>query len=154
MSGEISKEAVFNGENGSIFVFASVVCIQTFDIKTNGCGRIMDKLKAYLAVGLIIAGLSGFYLLPADQILLRTAICAVGVVLAIVVIGFSSYGHSFIGYARDSYKEARKVVWPSRKETWQTTAMVFAFVAILSLFMWLVDSGLAWVMYGLLLGQQ
>ena len=114
----------------------------------------MDKLKAYLAVGLVIAGLAGFYLLPADQVLVRTAVCAGGIVLAVVMIGFSGYGHSFIGYARDSYKEARKVVWPSRKETWQTTAMVFAFVAILSLFMWLVDSGLVWVMYGLLLGQQ
>lgn len=114
----------------------------------------MDKLKAYLAVTLIIAGLSGFYLLPAEQMMMRAAVCVGSLVAALIVISVSSYGHSFIGYARDSYKEARKVVWPSRKETWQMTAMVFAFVAVLSLFMWLVDSGLSWVMYGLLLGQQ
>ena len=114
----------------------------------------MDKLKAYLAIALIIAGLGAFYVLPVEQMAMRVAVCGGSLIAAIVIFSLSSYGHSFIGYARDSYKEARKVVWPSRKETWQMTAMVFAFVAVLSLFMWLVDSGLTWVMYGLLLGQQ
>jgi preprotein translocase subunit SecE len=116
--------------------------------------EIMDKFKALLAVVLIAAGIVGFYALPADQEALRILACMGGVLLAAVMLWFSAYGRSFINYARDSIKEAQKVVWPSRKETWQTTAMVFIFVTVLALFMWLVDSGLSWIMYDLLLGQK
>ena len=114
----------------------------------------MDKFKALLAVVLIATGIVGFYLLPTEQEALRIAVCVGGLVLAITMLGFSAYGRHFVNYARDSIKEAEKVVWPSRKETWQTTAMVFMFVAVLALFMWLVDSGLSWIMYDLLLGQK
>jgi preprotein translocase subunit SecE len=116
--------------------------------------EIMDKFKAFLAVALIITGIVGFYGLPADQEAMRILACVGGVVLAAAILWFSTYGRSFVNYARDSVKEAQKVVWPSRKETWQTTAMVFMFVAVLALFMWLVDSGLSWIMYDLLLGQK
>lgn len=110
---------------------------------------IIDKLKAWLAFVLVAAGVVGFYMLPEGQ---NIAAFAGGIVLAIVVLWFSAPGRNFVVYARDSVREAQKVVWPNRRETWQTTAMVFAFVAVLSLFMWLVDSGLTWIMYELLLG--
>jgi preprotein translocase subunit SecE len=48
--------------------------------------------------------------------------------------------------------EARKVVWPTRKETIQTTGVVFAFVVVMALFLWLVDAGLLWAVK-LLMGQ-
>lgn len=114
----------------------------------------MNKIKAFLAVVFIVAGLVGFYMLPANQEALRISTFVGSVVLAAAILWFSTYGRSFVNYARDSIKEAQKVVWPTRKETWQMTAMVFMFVAVLSLFMWLVDSGLSWVMYDLLLGQK
>ncbi len=41
--------------------------------------------------------------------------------------------------------EARKIVWPSRKETWITSVMVFIMVTIAALFFWIVDSGLAFL---------
>jgi preprotein translocase subunit SecE len=44
------------------------------------------------------------------------------------------------------------VVWPSRKETLQTTGIVFAFVVIMAIFLFLVDKGLEWMLYDLLLG--
>ena len=49
-------------------------------------------------------------------------------------------------------REMRKVVWPTRKETLQTTFFVFVFASLMSLFLWLVDKGLEWVLYSLLLG--
>ena len=48
--------------------------------------------------------------------------------------------------------EARKVVWPSRKETVQTTLMVFAFAVVMALFLYITDKSLEWVLYDLVLG--
>ena len=56
-------------------------------------------------------------------------------------------------YAQDSVGEAKKVVWPTRKEATQLTGVVFLFVLVLALFMWLVDSGLSWLFYDLILGR-
>lgn len=113
----------------------------------------MEKLKAFLAILLFAAGLVGFYWFSSEQVVMRVALLLGGTLPAIVLWRFSTSGKRFFAYAKESIKEGRKVVWPNRKETWQTTAMVFVFVAVLSLFMWLIDSGLSWAMYSLLLGQ-
>jgi len=111
----------------------------------------MDKLKLGAALLLVAAGVAGFYLLPADQQVLRVLAVVVGVLLAATVMWFSATGRTLVDYARDSIKEAEKVVWPSKKEVWQVTGMVFLFAFVLALFMWLVDSGLAWLFYDVLL---
>ena len=54
-------------------------------------------------------------------------------------------GKQFYAYAQESVTETKKVVWPTRKETLQTTAIVFAFVIVMALFLWLVDASLLWV---------
>jgi preprotein translocase subunit SecE len=48
--------------------------------------------------------------------------------------------------------ETKKVVWPSRKETVQTTGIVFAFVLVMAIVLWMTDKGLEWVLYDLVLG--
>lgn len=126
-----------------LFISASTMIVQ----------EIMEKLKAFLAILLFVAGFVGFYWFPSEQVVMRVAMLLGGTISAVVLWRFSASGQRFFAYVKEAIKEARKVVWPNRKETWQTTAMVFMFVAVLSLFMWLVDSGLSWTMYGLLLGQ-
>ena len=64
----------------------------------------------------------------------------------------SQSGRRFIGFSQLSVDEARKVVWPTRKETIQTTLIVFAFVLVMALFLWLADKVLEWVLYDLILG--
>ena len=64
----------------------------------------------------------------------------------------SGAGRALLSFAQDSEREMRKVVWPTRKETLQTTFFVFVFASLMSLFLWLVDKGLEWVLYSLLLG--
>ena len=54
-------------------------------------------------------------------------------------------GKRFVEFSHESYDETRKGVWPSRKGTLQTTGIVFVFVVVMSLFLWLVDAGLFWV---------
>lgn len=57
----------------------------------------------------------------------------------------SEPGRQFVAFARDAWREVKKVVWPTRKETLQMTAYVFAFVVIMALFLWFTDKTLEWV---------
>ena len=74
-----------------------------------------------------------------------------GIAAAAGVVWLSQPGKDFVVYAQESVAEAKKVVWPTRKEATQMTGMVFVFVFVLALFMWLVDSGLSWLFYDILL---
>ena len=76
----------------------------------------------------------------------------VGLVAAAAVFLVSEQGKQLIAFAKDSWKEVKKVVWPSRKETLQMTLYVFAFVVIMALFLWLTDKTVEWVLYDLILG--
>jgi len=53
-------------------------------------------------------------------------------------------------FAQESVGETKKVVWPTRKETLQTTGVVFAFMVVMALFLWMVDAGLLWAVKRLL----
>ena len=113
----------------------------------------IDKVKVGFALLLVAVGVAGFYLLPAAPTVLRPLSVVAGVLAAAGVMWFSLPGRQFVDYARDSVKEAQKVVWPTKKETWQLTGIVFLFVGALALFMWAVDSGLAWLFYDVVLGR-
>ena len=112
----------------------------------------VDKLKFVLAVLAVIAGIAGFYLLAPDATLLRGLSVLGGLVVAVVLVWTTTQGRQLAAFVRESIVEARKVVWPTRKETMQTTAMVFVFVLIMAIFLWLTDKTLEWVMYDLILG--
>ena len=109
-----------------------------------------DKLK--FALALLAAGVVGFYLLSEQPLVLRVLSVLVGLGAGIAVASISEPGRRFIGFARESITETKKVVWPSRKETTQTTGLVFAFVFVMAIFLWLTDKSLEWVLYDLVLG--
>jgi preprotein translocase subunit SecE len=67
-----------------------------------------------------------------------------GLAAAAVVVGFSAYGAQFARFMGAARVELRKVVWPSRDDTFKTTIAVFLFVTAASLFFWLLDVVLAW----------
>ena len=81
-------------------------------------------------------------------------VAALIVLLAAAVATFftSEMGKELIAYGRDSVREVRKVVWPTRKEALQMTGYVFAFVVVMALFLWLTDKTLEWLLYDLILG--
>jgi len=111
-----------------------------------------DKAKLGLAVALVLASLAGFYLLGKQGQLAQWGALIAGIVAAVVVFLTSEPGKQFVAFGRDSWREVKKVVWPSRKETLQMTAYVFAFVVVMALFLWLTDKALEWVFYDLILG--
>ena len=111
-----------------------------------------DKLKVALAFALIAAGVVGFYLLSEQALVLRVLSVLAGVAAGVAVAWQSGPGRRFVGFARESITETKKVVWPSRKETVQTTGLVFAFVVVMAVFLWVTDKSLEWVLYDLILG--
>lgn len=122
----------------------------TSQIETVSTGA--DKAKLALAVVLLLAALAGFYLLAKQGAVVQWGVLVGGLVLAVGVFLVSESGKRFIGFCRDSYREVKKVVWPTRKETVQMTAYVFGFVVIMALFLWLTDKTLEVVFYDLILG--
>jgi preprotein translocase subunit SecE len=103
-----------------------------------------DKIKLGLAGLLVVAGIAGFYLLKDNAAILRVASVLAGLVAAALVAWMTAPGREFFVYAQESVAETKKVVWPSRKETVQTTGMVLAFVLVMAIFLWIVDALLVW----------
>ena len=111
-----------------------------------------DKAKLAAVAALVVAAIAGFYLLSKQGPLAQWGVLIVGLVAAVGVFLVSEPGKQFVGFARDAWREVKKVVWPTRKETVQMTAYVFVFVVIMALFLWLTDKTLEWVLYDLILG--
>jgi preprotein translocase subunit SecE len=111
-----------------------------------------DKAKLGLAVALVLASLAGFYLLGKQGQVAQWGALVAGLIAAVVVFLTSEVGKQFVAFGRDSWREVKKVVWPTRKEAVQMTAYVFAFVVVMALFLWLTDKALEWVFYDLILG--
>jgi preprotein translocase subunit SecE len=111
----------------------------------------MDIVLVALAVLAAAAGVLGFTFLTDQPTLARVGVLIGGLAVALVVAWFSQSGKRFIAYGRESYEETRRVVWPSRKETMTTTGIVFGFVVIMAILLFVVDKGLEWFLYDLLL---
>jgi preprotein translocase subunit SecE len=80
-----------------------------------------DKIKLSVAFLLVVAGIAGYYYLQESAAVLRIVSVLLGLLLAAVVAWTSDPGKRFFGFAKDSVGEAKRVVWPTRKETMQTT---------------------------------
>jgi preprotein translocase subunit SecE len=111
-----------------------------------------DKAKLVASVLLVVAALAGFFLLAKQGALAQWAAFLVLLALAVVSFLVSEPGKQLIAFGRDAWREVKKVVWPTRKEATQMTAVVFGFVLIMALFLWLTDKTLEWVFYDLILG--
>ncbi len=122
----------------------------TSQVETVSSGA--DKAKLAAVLVLVIASIAGFYFLGAQGPVAQWGVLLVGLVAAAAVFLVSEQGKQLIAFAKDSWKEVKKVVWPSRKETLQMTLYVFAFVVIMALFLWLTDKTVEWVLYDLILG--
>jgi len=105
----------------------------------------MDKAKIILAVGCVVLGVWGYYVFADAALVLRVLMVLGGLLAAAGVAYTSAPGKEFLAFAQDSWQEAGRVSWPTRKETLQTTAIVFAFVVVMALFLFSVDSLLAWI---------
>jgi len=111
-----------------------------------------DKAKLAAAIALLLGGIAAFYLLGQKDLWVRVGALLLLLAAAVGAFFASESGRQLIAFGRDSAREVRKVVWPTRKEAMQMTGYVFAFVAVMALFLWLTDKTLEWVLYDLILG--
>ena len=110
-----------------------------------------DLALVALAVLAASAGVLGFTFLIEQPTLARVGVLIGGLILAVVIAWFSQSGKRFLAYARESYEETKRVVWPSRYETVVTTSIVFGFVVVMAIFLFLVDKSVEWMLYDMLL---
>ena len=103
----------------------------------------LDSFKLLLAIAVLILGIVGFYYYEAESQLYRVLGVVFAAVVAIAISATTQLGQNLIGFGREARMEVRKVVWPTRQETMQTTFMVIVAVIIIGIFLWLVDMLLA-----------
>jgi len=99
----------------------------------------LDTFKLVIAIVILLAGIGGFYYY-ADASLLYRVLGLVAMAIAAAGIALTTgTGHAIVSFGREARAEVRKVVWPTRQETVQTTLMVVVAVIILGIFLWLID---------------
>ncbi|WP_407312863.1 preprotein translocase subunit SecE [Pseudomonas sp. nanlin1] len=104
-----------------------------------------DLLKWLVVVALVVVGVVGNQYYSASPILYRVlALLALAGVAAFVALQ-TAKGKSFFVLAKEARAEIRKVVWPTRQETTQTTLIVVAVVLVMALLLWGLDSLLGWL---------
>ncbi|GAA4032721.1 preprotein translocase subunit SecE [Actimicrobium antarcticum] len=111
-----------------------------------------DKLKVALAICAVIAGVVGFYVLADKSGMVRASALVCGLLVAIAIAWSSTPGKDFLNFASEAVRETKKVVWPTRKEAMQITAIVFCFVLVMALFLWGTDKLLEFLLYDVILG--
>jgi preprotein translocase subunit SecE len=109
-----------------------------------------ERIKIAIAALIALGGVVAFYALGDRALVLRLAALLAAFAAAVGVMWATQAGKAFAVFARESWEESKRVVWPSRKETLQTTGVVFLFVFVMALFLWMVDVGLLWVTQKLL----
>ncbi|MDH5231478.1 MAG: preprotein translocase subunit SecE [Gammaproteobacteria bacterium] len=103
-----------------------------------------DRIKLILAVLILGGGIVGFYYY-ADQSVLYRVLALLALLGVSVAIALSTeIGRSSWSFFKEARTEVRKVVWPTRKETSQTTLLIMLSVMIVGVFLWLLDMGLLW----------
>jgi preprotein translocase subunit SecE len=105
---------------------------------------LVDAFKLVLAGAALLGGMVAYYWYDQQPQVLRVLMVLGGLIAGLVILYWSAPGRELWDYVQSSRVELRKMVWPTRQETWRTTLVVFVFVMALGVFFWLVDMALAW----------
>ncbi len=110
----------------------------------------IDKIKLVFALLLVALGVIGFYWLSESALVIRVLSVLGGMIGGAILFSTTAVGREFIGFSQEAIAEAKRVVWPSRKETMQTTLAVFVLVLVMAIFLWIVDVGFLWAVKSLM----
>ena len=108
-----------------------------------------DNIKLIVAVIIMMAAIALFYTFSEYSTLLRVLGLLVAAGLSLFIASRTQMGASMLSYVGDTQTEVRKVVWPTRQETVQTTLIVILMVTVMALLLWGVDSILGWAVRSL-----
>jgi preprotein translocase subunit SecE len=107
---------------------------------------VLDIIKLLVSAAALLGGLYAYYYYePEIAQALRVLMVLAGTAAGIGIAMTSTQGQRLWHFIQGSRVEIRKVVWPTKQETTQTAIAVFVFTLVLSLFFWVLDSGLLWL---------
>ena len=117
----------------------------------------MNKVKIILALAVLAAGIYGYYELPnlvGGEVspLVTFAVLLVAILASAGIAATSESGRTLIEFSKGSQIELKKMVWPTKQETMQTTGIVILMVILVALFLWAIDVAVFNVIYDFLLG--
>jgi preprotein translocase subunit SecE len=118
--------------------------------KTEQTASGFDTVKLICALLALITGVGGFYYFEDESQLLRVIGLLAVAATAFFIVSTTDIGRRGLGFARDARVEVRKVVWPTRTETTQTTIAVLIMVFLVAIMLWLIDMTLGWGVRSLL----
>ncbi len=104
-----------------------------------------DTFKLAFAALVLVVAVAAFYYFVDYLLLARVAGLLAAVAVAVGIALTTEVGVNLLGFIKDSRAELRKVVWPTRQETWQTSLAVIVMVIIMGIFLWLLDMLLLWL---------
>ncbi len=103
----------------------------------------LDSIKLLAALSIVIAGAVAFYDYKQTSTLLGTLVMLGAIIVAIGISMTTPKGKRAWSFVKDAKVEVRKVVWPTRQETLQTTLIVIVMVLIAGMVIWLMDFALS-----------
>jgi preprotein translocase subunit SecE len=99
----------------------------------------LDTVKLVAAIAILVGGIAAFYVLSTYPLAVRWLIVLAALGGGIVVALQSAQGRAFAQFVQGSRVELRKIVWPTRQETLQTTLVVFVAILVMGIFFWILD---------------
>ena len=100
---------------------------------------LLDTVKLLGSVLILLVGIISYYYLIQISILFRVLMVLASVVVSLVIFFQTQRGKVLWEFFQGSRVEIKKVIWPTKQETFQTTLTVFVFVLIMGIFFWLLD---------------
>ena len=100
---------------------------------------LLDTLKLLGSVLILLVGIVSYYYLIQLSILFRVLMVLASVVVSLIIFFQTQRGNVLWEFFQGSRVEIKKVIWPTKQETFQTTLTVFVFVLIMGIFFWLLD---------------
>ena len=121
--------------------------------QTEQTGSGFDIFKWIIVIAFLAAAIVGNHYFAEQSLLIRVVAILVAASIAFLVAATTIKGKAALGFAKEARVEARKVVWPTRQETVQTTLIIMVAVAVMSLLLWAIDSVLVQIV-AFVLGQE
>ncbi len=116
----------------------------TATTETSSSG-VLNWLKWLVVIALVGAAIYGNWFFRDESLLYRVGALIVVAIVAALVAVTTTQGASTWSLMKEARAEIRRVVWPSRAETNQTTLVVLVLVVVFAFILWGLDSSLSWV---------
>ena len=105
---------------------------------------IIDVIKLIVSIALVVGGIAAFYYFADYSLLYRVLGLVAAVIVSVLIVFSTGMGRQLWAFMKEARTEVRRVIWPTRQETTQTTLIVVVMVFVVGIILWLLDMFLFW----------